>query len=68
MPTKTAYAIRMLVKGHWEDSFWAFPSKAEAIKKMNAMQREYKRMGFKGTEGYDLAVFHGRKKVAETKR
>jgi len=62
------YNVRTLNRGHWEDSFWSFATKAEAITKMNKMQSEYRRRGFKGTPGYDLAVFYGRKKVAGTKR
>jgi len=62
------YNIRNLSRGHWEDSFYSYFTKAEAITNMNAMQKEYRRLGFKGTRGYDLAVFYGRKKVAETKR
>jgi len=62
------FSVRMLSKGRWVDSFYAFPSKALAVKKMNELQKEARKYGFKGTDGYDMAVFDGRKKVAETKR
>ena len=64
------FSIRMLNKqGRWvEGMFYTLPTKAAAIKKMKALQKESRYYGFKGTEGYDLAVFEGRKKVAETKR
>jgi CO dehydrogenase/acetyl-CoA synthase epsilon subunit len=64
-----AFSIRMLTsKGNWVDAFYRYPTKALAVKKMKELQREARYYGFKGTEGYDMAVFEGRKKVAETKR
>jgi CO dehydrogenase/acetyl-CoA synthase epsilon subunit len=63
------FSVRMLnKKGRWIDSFYSFPTKASAVKKMNELQKQARYYGFKGTEGYDMAVFEGRKKVAETKR
>lgn len=62
------FSIRMLSKGHWVDTFYSYSSKGLAVKKMNQLQKESRKYGLKGTEGYDMAVFENRKKVAQTKR
>jgi len=60
-----AYNIRRFVSGYWQATYKVTkPTKAAAIKQMFKMQKESRRMGFKGTSGYRLALFDGRKKIA----
>jgi hypothetical protein len=62
------YNIRRLISGHWVFTFHSAATKTAAVKEMNKMQKEYRILGLKRMAGYDLAAFHGRKKVAATKR
>lgn len=63
MATKTPYKIRMWDGKHWVDAYWEYDTLVKALAKKRAMMKESRRLGFKGTKGYDKAVFHGRKKV-----
>jgi len=63
MATKTPYRLRMYDGKHWVSANWEYDTLAKAVAKKRALMKEYRRLGFKGTRGYEHGVFHGRKKV-----
>jgi len=62
------YNIRRLLFGHWVATFHSAATKTAAVTAMKKMQKSYRKLGLKKMDGYDLAAFYGRTKVAATKR